>query len=256
MTLCDKATAIIAALVLGLSISLGVFGAGYCLGKSVLLSHLLNRSVDVKGLAERDVKADLGIWQINFREVGGVLNDVNQHQQHDRDVVIAFLKQNGFTDAEIATQPIRLEDRLANAMSNGTQVAPQQRYLITGGVEVRSERVDLIQQVNQLTGSLLEQGVPLAFDVNYGGVNPSYFFTKLDEIRPAMLADATHSARLVAEQFAKDSGTELNGIQHASQGVFEVTGRDASTAEGSGESSLSSINKKVRLVSTLDYRLK
>ena len=82
---------------------------------------------------------------------------------------------------------------------------------------------------------------------------------ELDAIRPGMMADATRSARSVAEQFAKDSGTDLGAIQNANQGIFEIMSRDTSTLSAdwnSTQNSLGSIDKKVRLVTTVVYRLK
>lgn len=245
----------IPALMLGITLGLGIFGAGCYIGKSIYLSKSLSRNVTVKGITERDVKSDLGILEFDYREVGGALLDLNQKLQHDQTVVAEFLKQHGFTDAEIETQPVKLDDKLANTYQSNTPVVPEQRYILTSGIRIRSQRVDLIQQVNQLTGLLLQQGVPLAFDVNSVSPNPSYYFTKLDDIRPAMLAEATKSARLVAEQFAKDSDTRLDGIQHANQGLFQITSRDVE-AGGDNGNSMSVINKKVRLVATIDYRLK
>lgn len=251
---------ILAVLISAIILSLGIFGAGYAVGKSLYLSRLFNRTVTVKGLAERDVKSDLGIWEINYRQVGSSLIEINQRLQNDKIAVINFLKSHGFTDQEIEAQPVKVEDRLANVYSqssNGTTSAD--RYVVTSGVRVRSTRVDLMQQVNQLTGALLQQGVALSFDNSQGNPNPSYYYTQLDTIRPQMLADATRSARLVAEQFAKDSGTELRGIQHASQGLFQIMSRDTSTMSAdwsSSQSALGSIDKKVRLVTTIDYRLK
>jgi uncharacterized protein len=241
-------------------ISLGIFGAGFSIGKAVYLSKILNREVTVKGMAERDVKSDLAMWEIGYREIGNNLTELNQRLQHDQGVVTAFLKEHAFTDQEIEVQSVKVEDRLANvySQSTGDQNAAQ-RYIVTGGLHIRSARVSLIQQVSQLTGTLLQQGVPLAFDSNTGNPNPSYYFTQLDTVRPSMLADATRSARLVAEQFAKDSGTRLGGIQHASQGIFQIMGRDTSTLSSdwnSNQSALGSIDKKVRLVTTIDYRLK
>lgn len=247
-------------LISAIVISLGIFGAGYSVGKALYLSKILNREVTVKGLAERDVKSDLGIWEIDYREVGNNLIDLNKQLQHDQGIVLAFLKQHSFTDQEIEAQPVKVEDRLANVYSQpGSAQGSTERYIVTSGLRIRSTRVDLIQAVTQLTGTLLQQGVPLAFDTNTSNPNPSYYFTKLDSIRPDMLAETTRSARLVAEQFAKDSDTQLAGIQHASQGQFQIMGRDTSTLSAdwsSNQSALGSIDKKVRLVTTLDYRLK
>lgn len=100
----------------------------------------------------------------------------------------------------------------------------------------------------------MQQGVALAFDTSRINPNPSYYFTQLDNLRPEMLATATHSARLVAEQFAKDANTTLGSIRHASQGLFEITNRDA-TSSGWGSQAATSIDKKIRLVTTIDYEL-
>lgn len=251
-----KTTMFLSAIIL----SVGIFGAGFCIGKAVYLSKFLNRHITVKGLTERDVKSDLGIWEIDYREIGGTLTELNQRIQHDQTQVIAFLKQQGFTDQEIAAQPVKLEDKLANAYANNNNnITPDQRYIVTSGIRIRSNRVAIIQQSTQAASALLQQGVPLAFDVNLVSPNPSYYFTGLDTIRPSMMADATRSARSVAEQFAQDSGTVLGGIQTASQGVFQIMSRDTSTMSAdwnNNDSALGSIDKKVRLVTTVDYRLK
>jgi len=252
-----RSTRFLTALILGVTLGLGIFGAGYYVGKAMLLARQVNRIVTVKGLAERSVKADLAVYEIDYREIGGNLNELHSRLEHDQLLVMAFLKNQGFTDDEFGPQPIKLEDKIANAYQNGAGIAPDQRYVLTGGMRVRSSKVALVQQVNQLTGTLLQQNVPLTFDSSGLGWNPSYYFTQLDKIRPEMLADATHSARLVAEQFAKDAETDLNGIQRASQGIFQVMSRDAgANADSGGDGGMSAIDKKVRLVTTIDYRLK
>lgn len=249
-------TRIFSAFILGITLGLGILGAGYCLNKAVLLSRQANRIVTVKGLAERDVKADLAVYEIDYREVGGDLNELHTRLNRDQLVVMAFLKDHGLTDAEFGPQPIKLEDKVANAYQNGNTITPDQRYVLTGGMRVRSSKVEVIREINQLTGTLLQQNVPLTFDSSGLSYNPSYYFTQLDHIRPEMLADATHSARLVAAQFAKDAETELNGIQRASQGVFQIMSRDAASSDSGGDGGMAAIDKKVRLVTTIDYRLK
>ncbi|RDI43784.1 SIMPL domain-containing protein [Aquicella lusitana] len=252
----NKITFVICTIIL----SIGFLGAGYSIGKGFYLVKKMSRSVTVKGLAEKDVKSDLGIWEINYREVGNDLVQLDQRLQHDQDVVIAFLKKQGFTDDEIGHTQLKVEDRLANIYSQpGTQTTNDQRYVVTAGVRVRSINVDLIQKTVQIANQLLQQGVPLTFDASLLSPNPSFYYTQLDSIRPAMLAEATKSARTVAEQFAKDSDSKLAGIQRASQGVFQIMGRDTSTMSAdwnSNQNALGSIDKKVRLVTTIDYRLR
>jgi len=247
---------IIAAAVIGL----GVFGAGYCIGKSIFLVKKLSRVVTVKGLAEQDVKSDLGIWEIYYREVGSDLIQVNQRLQHDQQVVTEFLKAKGFAPTEIDSLQLRVDDRLANIYNQTpAESKNDQRFVLTGGVRVRTMKVELIRTTAQQSDQLIQQGVPLAFDVSGLSPNPSYYYTNLDKIRPAMLSSAIESARKVAQQIASDSGFKLGSIQRANQGVFQIMNRDTSTMNSdwnSNQNALGDIDKKIRLVATLDYEIR
>jgi hypothetical protein len=238
-----KTVTLIAAFLL----ALGIFGAGFSLSKALYDAKMMNRTVTVKGLTERNIKSDLGIWEIDYRVVGNDLSALNQQLMGYQQQTTSFLQQHGFSAQEFSIQPIKVEDKLANAYQSDNQNLSSQRYIVTGGIRVRSTRVDLIRKTSQSLTDLLKQGISLAFDLNPGNPNPSYYFTQLDAIRPSMLADATQSAREVALQFAKDAHTKLGGIQSASQGVFQIMDRDSSTMSAdwsSAQSALGSIDKK------------
>lgn len=251
-----KFTVLLASVIIGI----GLIGSGYYIGRGMYIARAMSRSLTVKGLAEIDVKSDLGIWDINYREVGNDLMQLDQKLKHNQEVVVAFLKSQGFTDNEINRVALKVEDRFANIYNQTAgQEAPGQRYVVTGGVRVRSPKVEQIATAVAATDDLLQQGVPMAFDVSGLIPNPSYYYTGLDNVRPKMMAEATKSARTLAEQFAKDAECHLAGIQRANQGVFQIMSRDTSTMSSdwnSNESALGSIYKKVRLVTTVDYRLK
>ena len=107
----------------------------------------------------------------------------------------------------------------------------------------------LRQREAQQVGKLVKAGVILSSENNQDG--PIYLFTKLNEIKPDMLAEALASAREGAAKFADDSGAEVGGIRRARQGVFQILPRNR--APGLYEPG--QINKTVRVVSTIDYRL-
>lgn len=251
-----RATTLLGALI----ISLGIAGCGIAMGVSLYWGKKAARSMTVKGIAEKDVTSDLAIWEIDYREVGADLVAVNQRLQHDQETVVAFLTQQGFKAEEISAAQIKVEDREANVYNTtSTDNKSDQRFVVTAGVRIRSEQVDKIRQATQAANMLLQQGVPLSFDVSVINPNPSFYYTKLDAIRPEMMTVATSSAKAVANQFAKDTGSTLDGIQRASQGVFQVMDRDTSTMNSdwnSNQFALGSVEKKVRLVTTIDYRLK
>ncbi len=71
----DQAT--IAALIVGLCLLIGLITAGYFIGRGTARFKSEVRTVTVKGLVEREVKADDAIWTINLRRAGEDLKDAN-----------------------------------------------------------------------------------------------------------------------------------------------------------------------------------
>jgi hypothetical protein len=96
---------------------------------------------------------------------------------------------------------------------------------------------------------LIRAGVPI------NGSNVNYVFTKLNDLKPEMIAEANRNARRSAEQFARDSGSDVGAIKNASQGYFSVGARDGEECEECGSSGGASPFQKVRVVTTIDYDL-
>lgn len=110
---------------------------------------------------------------------------------------------------------------------------------------VRSTQVRRVESASREVGELLGQGVVLA-----RAGSPTYSFTRLNDVKPPMLAEALAAARKGAEQFALESGSRLGGIRRANQGVFSIRPRDP----GAGNEG-QQVEKTVRVVSTIDYLL-
>ncbi|HVN63324.1 MAG TPA: SIMPL domain-containing protein [Candidatus Binataceae bacterium] len=245
---------------MGLAIGAGAALGGWFVGHGFYAWRASDRFVTVRGLVERDVKADLAVWILGVSATGDDVSKANQEVDRANQIVADFVKARGFTSEEVEPLATKITDMLANPYRS-SQSGP--RYIIRAGLKVRSSRVDLVRQASQMTGDLIKRGIVLGSGSGSGDndVNPSYIYTKLDSIRPAMLADATKSARAVAEQFARDSNSSLGPIRHANQCVFQITSRDDQSSTGSegGWSDTAkeqaSIDKKVRLVSTVEYYL-
>lgn len=247
-------------LVYAVIFAIAIIFAGSKIGKGLQFLKTMTPTMTVKGIAERDVISDLAIWEINYREIGNDLPTLDAQIQRDYENTVKFLKQQGFRAEEIERSSFKIEDRLANLyLQNQQNAGNTSRYIVTAGVRIRSTNVNLVRKTAQTIDQLLQQGVPVAFDASLVNPNPSYYFTKLDDIRPQMMSEATKSAFLVAKQFAHDSYSKLDGIQRANQGIFQIMSRDTSTLSNdwnNNQSALGSIEKKVRLVSTIDYRLR
>jgi hypothetical protein len=145
-------------------------------------------------------------------------------------------------------QGLTVNDVLANPYRSGGPV--ENRYIVNQTLMVRTEDPDEVRRASQDVGELVEEGVVLG--ANMGPEQgPTYLFTRLNDLKPEMIAEATASAREAAERFAADSGSELGGIRHANQGVFVIQARDRAP----GVMAESQLHKTVRVVSTVEYFL-
>jgi hypothetical protein len=163
--------------------------------------------------------------------------------------VRAFLKLTGVDTAgtELTVQEFSVQDQRA---SGGYQNSS--RYIIKQTLVVRSQRVDVVQAASQRVPELVRNGVVLSSGQEYGSGGPTFVFTKLNDLKPPMIAEATARAREGAEQFARDSKSNLSGIRTASQGVFEILPRD----QAAGISEESQVMKRLRVVTTVEYGLR
>ena len=236
------------------AIAIGNALAGWFIARGIYQWRSSDRYASVKGIAERQVKADLAIWDIGYKITGDDLAQITAESLKNQKIIISFLTRNNFAPEEIESQNFEVLDQYAREYTSNK---PEHRYIITGSVMLRTPKVDLVHQVSQLNAELIQQGIVL-MNKNDFLPNPRYFFTKLDEIRPQMLEQATKSARLVAGQFAANSGCRLGSIRRASQGVFQILniGSNAGQNYGTDNDQIGSINKIVRIVISIDYMLR
>ena len=228
----------------GALVALGIAGGGYLLGKQIYDSRIGDRFVTVKGLAEREVTADLAIWPLSVSATGDDLGQVQAKIDGDLLAISNFLKDRGFSAEEVQPQRVQVTDLLAQTYRQ--EGAGDNRYIIQQTITVRTANVSLVDQISREVGELVKRGVVLS-----DGSGPTYLFTKLNEVKPSMIAEAMANARAGAEQFATDSNSSVGGIRRANQGVFVILPRD----ETEGVWEPTQLNKKVRVVATIDYYL-
>lgn len=223
------------------------------LGKGIYQWRAVDHYVSVKGIAERSVKADLAIWDVGYKITGDNLAQITEESLKNQKTITDFLNANNFLPSEIEAQRMEVLDQYAKEYVSSK---PEHRYIITSGVTLRSSKVDLVRKISQMSAGLIQQGIVL-MNKNEYLPNPRYFFTKLDEVRPQMFEQATKSARLVAEQFAVNSGCQLGTIRRATQGVFQILNIDSNGGQnyGNDNDQIGNINKVVRVVVSVDYLL-
>jgi hypothetical protein len=229
-----------ASIVLGLLIAIGLGVLGYELGSSAIRFKEYERVVSVKGLAEREVPANIAIWPINFSGADADLTALYSKLEGDAARIIAFLGSKGFEPDEITVAAPDVTDKLAQRYGSGEQV--QLRYTASQSITVYSGRIELVRGAQNDLAELGKQGIAFGGD---GYQRTEFLFTELNDIKPEMIEEATRKAREVAEKFAADSNSRLGKIRTANQGQFTVSDRDMNTPH----------IKNVRVVSTIEYYL-
>jgi hypothetical protein len=223
----------------GLLVAVGMILAALLLGRALVEFRAGDRYVTVRGLAERDVPADLAVWPIRYTVSGDDLPTVHRDVAQASRVLREYLAGHGFGDGDLESSPVAIVDLKARA---GGGPVPAWRYEGQAVMTLRSDRVAAVQAAAAAAGGLLARGVALSPGYPPG---PQYFFTGLATVKPEMIAEATRDARRAAARFAADSGSTVGGIRQARQGYFSIEDRDPFAPQ----------HKRIRVVTTVEYFL-
>ncbi len=225
----------------GLFISVALIIASVILAFGLSNVITPERSVSVRGLAEKEVDADLAVWNLVFSVGDNSLTDLQKSILSKTETVKKYLTEHGLSEEDFSVLPASITDNSLNAYMDQTRV----RYTFIGKqtVLVRSSKVSAVKSAYEDSFSLVSSGVTVSRD--YDGLI-TYDFTKLNEIKPEMIAEATKNARTAAEQFARDSNSKVGKIKKATQGLFSID----NAAPGLED------KKNVRVVTTVEYLLK
>lgn len=228
----NKAKDILPALI----IAAGIIILGFAIKGGIDNIAFRDREVTVKGLAEREVQADLVTWPITYSVAGNDLSNMYDQVSRYNETIIKFLTSNGIGRDEISVNPPDTYNATSNQYRSNTF---NYNYSISCTVTVTTKQVDKVRQLLNRQSELLKDGI--AFSNSY--IN--YQFTGLNDIKPEMIGEATKAARAAAAQFAADSDSRVGKIKNAHQGQFSIDDSDSSTP----------FIKKVRVVTTIVYYL-
>jgi hypothetical protein len=232
----------------GLLVGAGLAAGGWAVGQGLERLRMADRVVTVKGLAEQDVPSDFAVWTLAFRRGANDFGAVQKLLDGDREQVLAFLKAQGFTDAEIEVRPLEVQDLFARDYGGGQQPL---RFNGRGLVIVQTARVDAVAAAALAVDPLIQAGVQLGGDGPGNGSGPRYQLRGFNEVKAPLLAEATRNAREQAAKFAAEAGAALGPLKNANQGVIQV-----GAAGGAGFDDGSARVKRLRVVSTFQYELR
>ena len=226
--------------------------SSFGIGNSIQRFKKEDRYIAVKGFAEREVKADLALWLIQSRIATNDLASGLQQIDSNKAKILDFLGSHGLNGDEVVVHNTNVTDKMArDYLTENTPL----RYILENAVQVRTDKVDTLLFVSRQTDKLLQAGVLISASHDY---NPAvkFMYSGLNDIKPAMLSEATQNARTAALEFAKESGVSLGKLRKANQGLFSIVDRDYSIMApnaGAYSPSTNDIFKNVRVVVNVEY---
>lgn len=226
-----------------LILAIGIAACGYFASQTLYNAKVAVNTAQAKGLAERIVTADQANWTVGFSVSGKTKNEVPilyQNAEGQQKQILEILKKSGFTDKEIRAEILNYSMR---EYRDENQILVDESHRISGTISVSTSQVELVDPARSEVNKLLAQGMEI------NNPPPYYNFTKINEIKPAMLKEAAQNARIAASEFALNAGAKVGKIRSAYQGGFTV--EDA----GSSTSGTGSLTKEVRVVTTIDFYL-
>lgn len=227
----------------GLFLAVGVALAGYFVGQTIYNSKVAMNTAEVKGLAERRVSADIATWDIKLRVSGQNKSEIPKLYslaEEQQKLVTDLLQENGVAKEEIE---VGVFNYSVKEYRDKSQVLVDQKHFLQNKISVETKNVEKLRSVRVKLNALVAKGLDIQNDP------PRYLFTKLNEVKPSMLQEATKNARTAAEEFASNAGVKVGRIRSARQGSFYV--RDV----GSDYSDHGKIEKNARVVSTITFYL-
>lgn len=209
---------------------LGTFAISVALVLSVILlgnawnyRYKSQETISVTGLSTKDFSSDLIVWNGSYSRKSMELRTAYTQLKADENNLRRYLIGKGLTEKEIVFSSIQIDKQFEYRYNQDGQQIGQDftGYNLTQQVKVESKNIDRVEEISRQVTELIEQGI------EFYSSEPSYYYTKLADLKLDLLANASADARKRAETIATNSGTSISGVRKATMGVFQITGQNS-----------------------------
>lgn len=261
-----------------ITLTAAVIIAGGIMGSSALLSrlslnlrqssvHETEKTVTVKGVAEKEVVSDLGSFNISIscrtasvagdNTVGTSLADGYNELEKITVNVLSKLKEYGIADHDISVNNVRYSavDRVITTKNEANKALTKSEsvfdhYYFCRSIRVVTKDVYAMQNAALKLNGLIAENIDISID------NIQFFLSNPEQFKLELVDAATQSAYQRANIMAIKSGAELGALLTARQGVIQITRPASNETSDYGMYDTSSIKKTMRLVVTLEFSLR
>jgi len=232
----------------GLFLAIGLIVSALFLSGALKDMRSGNQAIEVKGYAERNIVSDLGVWNCNIRTRSADMVTAYDQLKNDIKRTKEYILSKGIKTDEITISSVNSQ-KIFKMNDDGNYTNLIIGYELDQTIKVSSKDIKLIQQLANEATSLIENGIEIFSEP------PQFFYTKLNDLKVKMLGEATKDAKIRAEQLATNSGSEVGKLKSAKQGVFQITPINSVDVSDYGEYDLSTIEKTIKAVVTVEFSI-
>lgn len=223
--------------------------------------HPDKNNIRITGSAKKRIVSDLIEWSATVEGKGADRTAAYLALKGGTDKVVEFLKAQGIQADVIKTQSASITEEFEIVREDkvlpGTNVPIRSETRRSTGfrafqiVSVSSPDVPLIEKASREITSLLEQGVFVTSN------SPSYYYTRLGELKLEMLAEAAKDARNRAENILRSAGnTGLGPLVDSSMGIININPANSTVTSTEGNNDTTSYEKDIITIVRAEYMVK
>jgi len=217
--------------------------------------------IRITGSAKKRIVSDFIQWSAAI-EARGVDRAASYRALREaRDKAVAFLTAQGIKATEIEPQSTSSEEVFDRVIEDkvlpGTTVPVRTETRVSKGfrtreaIKVQSTDVARVEKAAREITSLLEQGITV------DSSPPSYFYTKLGDLKVEMLAAAAEDARTRAKNILKSAGDATIGkLVVADMGVININPANVTRTSEEGNNDTTSLEKDIITIVHASFEVK
>lgn len=233
-----------------LIIAVAIIAGMLLLGSAYKYKYKATETITVTGLAETNFVSDQIVWTGNYSRKTMELKSAYAQLKEDERKIRSYLKAKGVSDAEMVFSAVSIDKEFSSRYDDNGRMTGSEftGYNLRQTVTVDSKDIEKVEKISREVTELIESGI------EFNSSSPSYYYTKLSELKIDLLAKASADAKNRAETIAKNSGSNLGNIKKASMGVFQITGQNSDEDYSYGGAfNTSSKNKTASITIKIDY---
>lgn len=234
-----------------------IAAVGFALGLGLLGNAIIKRNkgentISVTGLGSKKFSSDLITWSGNFSRNSFELKEAYSQLANDKKVIENYLISKGISQKDLVFSAVDIQKQYSYSNdSNGTSRQTFTGYQLSQKVSIDSKDVAKIENLSRNITEIINLGI------EFTSSPPSYFYTKLADVKQAMIADATKDAKERAEKIADNAGSSLGNLKKATMGVIQITAPNSNEDYSYGGTfNTDSKEKEASITIKLEYQVK